>query len=249
MAVPQNATDNQTATAPPAATEPVSSASAQPQPVESIAPQQAQPVTNISNPPAETTAATAEPAASAAPAKAAIVKTNQPAKQTSPNTYVVQSGDTLGAVAKKVYGPEQGNKLSNIEAIFEANRKTLSTMDSLQVGQKLTIPPLASSASSTPANTLTGTNFVKADSVGQRHSSADTAKPAATTTKPAQATKADNTKPGRIYVVKEGDSLWQIASEQLGDGNRYKEIVKLNSDILSSEDDIKVDMKLKLPAK
>jgi nucleoid-associated protein YgaU len=49
--------------------------------------------------------------------------------------------------------------------------------------------------------------------------------------------------------VKEGDSLWQIASEQLGDGNRYKEIVKLNSDILSSEDDIQVDMKLKLPAK
>jgi len=49
--------------------------------------------------------------------------------------------------------------------------------------------------------------------------------------------------------VKEGDSLWRIASDRLGDGNRYKEIVKLNNDILASEDDIQVDMKLKLPAR
>jgi nucleoid-associated protein YgaU len=169
--------------------------------------------------------------------------------KTAPETYVVQSGDTLAAIAKNFYGPEQGNKLSNIEAIYQANRKTLSSMDNLQVGQKLTIPPLSSAGSSPPANTLTGSNFVKIDTIGQRHNTVDTAKPAAATSKPAKATKADTTKPVRIYVVKEGDSLWEIASEQLGDGNRYKEIVKLNSNILSSEDDIQIDMKLKLPAK
>jgi nucleoid-associated protein YgaU len=216
---------------------------AAPATVEPIAPAQPQPVASVSNPPTE----------SAAPAQPAIVKTTPATKpgstkQTSPNTYVVQSGDTLGAIAKKVYGPEQGNKLTNIEAIFEANRKTLSAIDDLKVGQKLTIPPIASTASNTPASALSGSNFAKVDSVGQRHTTAGTEKPAAAN-KPAQATKADNSKPGRVYVVKEGDSLWQIASEQLGDGNRYKEIVKLNSDILSSEDDIQVDMKLKLPAK
>lgn len=195
-----------------------------------------------------------QPAESVTQVQPAIVKTESetkpsPAKQTLPDTYVVQSGDTLASIAKKFYGPEQGNKLSNVEAIYEANRKILSSMDDLQVDQKLTIPALASAGSSTPSTMLTGSNFVKVDTIGQRYNTADAAKPTATTSKPAQATKADTSKPLRIYVVKEGDSLWEIASEQLGDGNRYKEIVKLNSDILSNEDDIQVDMKLKLPAK
>lgn len=30
------------------------------------------------------------------------------------------------------------------------------------------------------------------------------------------------------YTVKKGDSLWAIAKKLLGDGNRYKEIQKLN---------------------
>jgi nucleoid-associated protein YgaU len=224
MAIPQDNTENQPA-APgaEAGAGPVTATLAQQQPVEPVT--QAQPVT-------VKTAPQTKPSAT---------------QQTLPDTYVVQSGDTLAAIAKKFYGPEQGNKLSNVEAIYQANRNTLSSIDDLAVGQKLTIPALASSGPSTPANTLTGSNFVKVDSVGQRHTTAKTEKSAAS--KPVQATKADTSKPARIYVVKEGDSLWEIASEQLGDGNRYKEIVRLNSDVLSSEDDIQVDMKLKLPAK
>jgi len=179
-----------------------------------------------------------------AQSKTAQATKPSPAKQTLPDTYAVQSGDTLASIAKKFYGPELGNKLSNVKAIYEANRKILSSMDDLKVDQKLTIPAPASASS----NTLDGSNFVKVDTVGQRHNTADTAKPTAATSKPAKVTKADNTKPMSIYIVKEGDSLWEIASEQLGNGNRYKEIVKLNSDILSNEDDIQVDMKLNLPA-
>lgn len=33
---------------------------------------------------------------------------------------------------------------------------------------------------------------------------------------------------GRSYEIQDGDSLWLIASEQLGDGTRYKEIEKAN---------------------
>ena len=33
---------------------------------------------------------------------------------------------------------------------------------------------------------------------------------------------------GRTYTVKSGDSLWAIASKQLGSGARYKEIMSLN---------------------
>jgi len=162
------------------------------------------------------------------------------AKPASPKVYVVQQGDSISAIAKKVYGAQEGNKQKNIDAIFEANRKTLASIDDLQVGQKLIIPSIPGStvASSTPAEVLTDKNFTKVESVGQQRSTANTNKPAAAAPKS-----------GSVYVVKEGDSLWKIAASQLGDGNRYKDIVKLNSDILSSEDDIAVGMQLKMPAK
>ena len=31
-----------------------------------------------------------------------------------------------------------------------------------------------------------------------------------------------------VYTVKTGDNLWIIAKEKLGDGNRWKEIYRLN---------------------
>ena len=34
--------------------------------------------------------------------------------------------------------------------------------------------------------------------------------------------------PGGFYEVKQGDTLWKIAQEQLGNGNRYREIMELN---------------------
>lgn len=34
---------------------------------------------------------------------------------------------------------------------------------------------------------------------------------------------------GETYVVKSGDSFWRIAEEQLGNGLRYGEILKLNN--------------------
>lgn len=49
------------------------------------------------------------------------------------------------------------------------------------------------------------------------------------------------------YTVKEGDSLYRIAQKLLGDGDRYDEIYKANTDKLSSASDIQVGMTLKLP--
>lgn len=50
--------------------------------------------------------------------------------------YIVESGDTLGRIAERVYGDSRFAKL-----IFEANRNTMPDEDSLKIGQKLVIPP------------------------------------------------------------------------------------------------------------
>lgn len=50
-----------------------------------------------------------------------------------------------------------------------------------------------------------------------------------------------------VYVVVEGDSLWGIAAEKLGNGARHKQISELNN--LSAGDFIKAGMKLKIPTK
>jgi len=51
--------------------------------------------------------------------------------------YEVKAGDTLGAIAQRIYG-----KASLYPKIFEANRDILSNPDLIKVGQKLKIPKL-----------------------------------------------------------------------------------------------------------
>lgn len=53
----------------------------------------------------------------------------------------------------------------------------------------------------------------------------------------------------KVYTVKEGDSLWEIAASQLGDGNRYKEIVKLNPNVSTDDKNLAVGTKLKIPTR
>jgi lipid-binding SYLF domain-containing protein len=51
------------------------------------------------------------------------------------------------------------------------------------------------------------------------------------------------------YIVKQGDSLWQISAKLLGDGNRYREIIELNKEAIQDENRISVGMHLKMPCK
>ncbi|MHC5156524.1 MAG: LysM peptidoglycan-binding domain-containing protein [Planctomycetota bacterium] len=53
--------------------------------------------------------------------------------------------------------------------------------------------------------------------------------------------------PATEYIVKDGDSLWKIAEQQLGNGMRYKEILLLNPNI-SEKQTLVVGSKLKLPS-
>lgn len=150
-------------------------------------------------------------------------------------TYVVGAGDSLASIAKKFYGPQQGSKKANIARIFEANRKLLKSPDDISVGQKLVIPPLPASApdKGKTANVLSGTEFTKVESIGKRHLSAN----------------GHQAEQKNEYVVREGDSLWRIAAEQLGNGNRSSEIAELNAGVLNGEGNLSVGMHLKMPVR
>ena len=55
--------------------------------------------------------------------------------RTTPRTYVVKAGDTLGSIAQKMLG-----SATQVDALFEANRHVLKSPHDLAVGQELTIP-------------------------------------------------------------------------------------------------------------
>ncbi len=156
-------------------------------------------------------------------------------KPSLPNVYVVKDGDSLAGISQSVYGSEAGNKLVNVERIFQANRKLLKSPDEIYAGQELVIPPLSASASgkSEKAGVLDNPVLEKVKSIGKRH----------------QLTGNQGAKQGRWHLVREGDSLWRIAAEKLGDGKRYKEIAKLNAGVLDGEDNLVVGMRLKISAR
>ncbi len=158
-------------------------------------------------------------------------KVNKP-RPALPKTYVVSEGDNLAIIAQTFYGPDAGNKKINVMRIFEANRKLLESLDEIYVGQKLTIPPLIDKS----ASVFSGSLFEKVKSIGRKLTSDD----------PPKTPRASRS---IQYVVREGDSLWRIAAQQLGDGTRYTEISELNAGIVKDEDDIPVGLRLKMPAR
>ncbi|MBN2269654.1 MAG: LysM peptidoglycan-binding domain-containing protein [Sedimentisphaerales bacterium] len=169
------------------------------------------------------------------PTTTMIIRPVQLPKPAEPKTHAVADGETLASIAKKYYGLEEGNKRANITRIFEANRKLLKSPDDIFVGQKIVIPalPVAASAKGPGGGLLSSPLFGPVKSIGQKLTSSNAAKATS----------------DRLYTVKDGDSLWKISADLLGNGIRYEEIAKLNADILSSEDDVRVGLQLKLPPK
>ena len=159
--------------------------------------------------------------------------------------YVVREGDNLMIIAQKIYGQKEGSKNINITKIFEANRKLLRSADEIYVGQELIIPPLVSPTAdkNKTSNAFSSKMFEKVESIGQKHLATDSqeAKQIISDSKIAPR--------GREYAVQEGDCLWGIALKQLGNSNRYTEIIKLNRDILDDENNLAVGMRLKIPVR
>ena len=116
--------------------------------------------------------------------------------------------------------------------ISQDNSKLPRAPYEISLGQSLVIPKLIASELDkiNIAGIFPSSLFEKVESIGRRYISPD-----------------KNKTKGVQYVVRQGDSLWSIAGEQLGNGSRYKEISKLNSDVLEDENDLTVGMRLSLP--
>jgi len=116
---------------------------------------------------------------------------------------------------------------------FRNNSKLPAPLHEISLEQSLVIPKLI--ASELDKINIWGifpsSMFEKVESIGRKHISAD-----------------NHEAKGVQYVVREGDSLWSIAGEQLGNGSRYKEISKLNANVLKNENDLTIGMRLSLPA-
>jgi nucleoid-associated protein YgaU len=136
-----------------------------------------------------------------------------------------EEGDTVSKLAAKYMG---GNTRTNRDAIIKANPTVGPDGSKVFTGRMYTIPgvdaPLAKAA---PAPVAPANNTPQPPSQAK---SEPAAAPPGTT----------------WYTVKENDNLWKIANEQLGSGTRWMEIKELNS---LKSDEVRVNMRLKLPAK
>ena len=109
---------------------------------------------------------------------------------------------------------------ANREAIVAANPSLAEDRDLIVAGRIYTIPALDASNSATPVKTTTLVNASET---------------------PTEATLT--------YVVKSHDTLWSIATNEVGTSGAVAAIKELNKTVLNGSDRVRPNMKLRLPAK
>lgn len=124
------------------------------------------------------------------------------------------------------------NRVNSIR-IFQDNRELLKSPQKINLGQSLVVPKLSDSEFDKVKiwGVFPNSMFEVVESIGRRHL-------------PDDGSQLDQS--GR-YVVRDGDTLWNIAAEQLGNPSRYKEITKLNADVIKNENELTIGMRLSLP--
>ncbi len=133
--------------------------------------------------------------------------------------YEVKSGDSLSKIARKCYGSE---KREVLQAIYQANTSVMPDINTLQVGDVLTLPLIDGHQ----------------DPLGDRTSKA---------TRTRSTVQNNFLADFRWYQVKNKDRYSSIAREQLGDESRWREIFELNKDKFPNPDRIRVGVRIKIP--
>lgn len=139
--------------------------------------------------------------------------------------HTVVRGDSAYQIARRYY--KDGEKW---RLILEANPSHMGKNGELQVGTQLRIPAVDAPAPVAPpvSNTTIGSI---ADSTPTRPTTDNIGTPGV-----------------RVITVEAGQNLTEIAREHLNNGSRWPEILQANRDQLARPEDLKVGMKLRLPA-
>ena len=142
-------------------------------------------------------------------------------------TYAVQPNDNFWVISEKVYGTG-----AYFKALAEHNREKVAGSSRLRVGETLATPTVAQLEQSYPDLCPKGS---RREAVRSRASLASM-----------HASYAG----GRTYQVQEGDTLFDIARNELGKASRWGEIYELNREALGKDFDyLTPGMRLTLPAK
>jgi DNA polymerase-3 subunit gamma/tau len=161
--------------------------------------------------------------------------------------YVAQDGDTLSHMAARFLG---ANTATNRNAIIRLNPQLKANPDRIIVGQTYHIPPIAQPIAQPVAQPAAP---AMADAQpSQETTNAPSQTPTVSTaagSAPSAALASSGTE--TLYTVQPNDSLWKIASQQLGTPSAIDAIKELNKDVLKGDnhDVLYVGMKIKLPAR
>jgi nucleoid-associated protein YgaU len=188
-----------------------------------LAPATTAPILNAS---IDTSSPAAPPAPAAIPS-GSILKTMdglQESYMTDAMFYTWKAGDTFTGLAQRFYGDP--SRLAILKRINEGRTD-------VQPGERVLVPvyDLDAVPAAAPAPT-----------VANPKTKPDAAKGAET-----QAPTASGTSSPRYHVVKDGESLWKIAKQELGSGARWNDIYNANRDVLSSPEALHTGQKLRVP--
>lgn len=152
--------------------------------------------------------------------------------------YVVKQGDTIPKITRELYGKEY---FSIVQKIVDANKD--KDPNRLKLGAVLIIPEIAGrtpklvGATPPPATGLPPAGPAAGGPIPG---------PGSIAVGPGIGKPVGNVK---IYVVRPGDNLGQIAIHEMGTcrGGTVEKILKANADKLRNPGDLKAGMKLKIP--
>ncbi len=189
-----------------------------------------------------------------------------PAPQPEPEVrrYHVVPGDTLSAIAAKVYGPGQEDEYWRL---FEANRFQLNDPGDIHPGQMLVIPPLTDSADANDLHRINQPGQVRRPTTTPGVLETSDGRPIMAEmdaqqlrahlasrqgTRPApQPTPALSPRSIRqtTYVVRSGDTLTAIARREMGSGTQeaVNRLFEVNRSVLRDPNQLSVGMTLRIP--
>ncbi len=181
-------------------------------------------------PPANGAAGAASPVATnGLPAGALLKKLDglQDSILTDMKLYTWKEGDSYRLIANNYYG--DWNK-------FTVLRRSNEGRTDVHPGDQIFVPvfdsdPTVAAAPTPPAVAPKGPKVAAATDKAAKKATAPKASPSGK----------------KVHVVKNGESLWKIAHQELGDGGRWKEIYALNKDVLPSESSVHAGQTLRIP--